>query len=349
MHISLKAGLLSTKSRNILYYLLNAFFRTHPTHSRWETVMEDWQFLSSNNFMIPAHTSFARQAGRANAPYPALSHITNVPHSLRPGASNTIRRSHQRSLGRHLANHPNRPLPWPTTQRPYRRLVKRSRPAYQSVTLKPARLTRKPRDWRGSYRSSSKGGLGRYFSRIGSIIPRVPKQALLQPRLVLNSIIAHPTWVSYDLRIHPSSRHDLNLPFRNHPLDAIDLTQPVSSPLTSQLVLWHRKLPWYINIQASHPSRGVTIQDLLEGIYEELELPIGYHEYCTAELTSGDRDMLNMAFQKRCRGNKGEIRRGVRRIDFLGQECCFAGISRSRNGTWELKTIPYVAPRMMLD
>jgi hypothetical protein len=58
--------------------------------------------------------------------------------------------------------------------------------------------------------------------------------------------------------------------------------------------------------------------------------------------------MLNMAFQKRCRGNKGEIRRGVRRIDFLGQECCFAGISRARNGTWELKTIPYVAPRMML-
>ena len=84
------------------------------------------------------------------------------------------------------------------------------------------------------------------------------------------------------------------------------------------------------------------------GLYEELGRPIGYDDYYTAALTAVDREMLNMAFQRRCRGDKALVRGGVRRVDFMGEGCCFAGIARSRDGTWELKTVQRIPPRMML-
>ncbi|KAF9471162.1 hypothetical protein BDN70DRAFT_763377, partial [Pholiota conissans] len=103
--------------------------------------------------------------------------------------------------------------------------------------------------------------------------------------------------------------------------------------------IWHAKLPWYIRIACPESNQsGLTVQDVFNGLYEELGRPIGYDEYYTAALTAVDREMLNMAFQRRCRGDKALVRGGVCRVDFMGEGCCFAGIARSRDGTWELKT-----------
>ena len=153
--------------------------------------------------------------------------------------------------------------------------------------------------------------------------------------------------IAYDLRIKPLPEAGLNFPALGRPPNGIDLYQLATSPPTHRLVIWHPKLPWYIKVQASHPN-GITIQDVLTGIYEQLRRPIGQHEYYNDELTPLDRELLNMAFQERCRGDASEMAKGVRRVDFLGREVCLVGLARSRKGMWELKTVAAERPRMII-
>lgn len=100
-------------------------------------------------------------------------------------------------------------------------------------------------------------------------------------------------------------------------------------------------------MHASTPQ-GITIEDLLVGLYEDLQTPIRHHEYYTVALSTEDRQMVDMAFQRRCRGEPKEIRKGVRRVDFLGDQVCFVGVRRARGGSWEIKTIAPQQQRMLL-
>ena len=97
------------------------------------------------------------------------------------------------------------------------------------------------------------------------------------------------------------------------------------------MTVWHRELPWQINIEASQPN-GITIYDFFYQIHQQLQLSIAQEEYYTDELAPGDREALTMAFQIRCAMFPDQLLAGIRRIDFLGQEVCFIGLNRSRGG-----------------
>lgn len=123
--------------------------------------MQNPRFMTRYQIMSPppAHEGYIYRPEWTVPPQQPSNGIYGSQFPRFDARSSTIRRVHQRSLAR-------QPLPWPTT-----RPVHRPRASYPVLTIKPIHLTRKPRDWRGSYKSPSKGGLGRYFRRIGLAIP----------------------------------------------------------------------------------------------------------------------------------------------------------------------------------
>jgi len=309
--------------------------------------MQDPYFLSLYQAMSPTpmHAGYVYQPQWPVASQPQLPHVaTYGPPPPRLDSTSTIRRVHQRSLGRH-PHHSHRALPWPSARSP----VHRPRSSYPTLTVSPIHLSRKPKDWRGSYKSPSKGGLGKYFQRIGLTIPKSAS-----PRVALR---VHPALayqpervpvLSHDLRVHPISGYDLELRTEDPPLTPAQLYLRASSPRSARISLWHRSLPWSLTVRASAPG-GVTVEDLLVGVYDALQTPIRHHEYYTVALTAEDRERVDMAFQRRCRGAPAEIRKGVRRVDFLGEEVCFVGVQRAGNGTWEMRTATPERQRMVLE
>ena len=174
---------------------------------------------------------------------------------------------------------------------------------------------------------------------------------MLTPPLRLNFLLvathADPPNIFYDLR-QPRIKDTVFLPYLNRLSNTIDFSQLITSPPIHRLTLWHRKLPWQINIEARQPN-GITIYDFLRHIHQQLHQPIAQEEYYTDDLTPSDREMLIMAFQARCAMFPDQLRAGVRRIDFLGQEVCFIGLKPRRGERWEFKTrLPPPKQRMII-
>ena len=156
-----------------------------------------------------------------------------------------------------------------------------------------------------------------------------------------------PTNVFYYLR-EPKINDTIFLPYLNRQPDIIDLCQLITSPPIHHMTIWHRKLPWKINIEARQLN-GITIYDFFRQIHQQLHQPITKEDYYANELTPSDREILRTAFQIRCAMFPDNSRAGVKRIDFLGQEVCFKGLKRCRNGNWEFKTrLPPPKERMII-
>ncbi|KAJ7200350.1 hypothetical protein GGX14DRAFT_372244 [Mycena pura] len=106
--------------------------------------------------------------------------------------------------------------------------------------------------------------------------------------------------------------------------------------------LMHPRLPWYVDVKPGPKTPGVSIFDVLHALYEELDRPIAARDFWNVELNNSDRKSLTRAFKERClrHGQYAgeEMAKGVKRIDFLGAEFVFVGLSR-RNGMWELRTM----------
>ncbi|CAA7270027.1 unnamed protein product [Cyclocybe aegerita] len=313
-----------------------------------QVLMQDTRFLTHIAFpeTLDAPFSFHVSSQRA-------ARSTTIRRARAPSASIRVRgdygsasRRRYRASTRH-ATMSRKPLPasfYP------QRVVSSSYPRvpYQSGPS-PVHLQRKPGNWRRGYVPPSRGGLRRYISKIGSLIrhpssPRLPYR--LNPLLVYRP--HNPVQVSYNLRFQPFPEYGLQFPALNRPPNPLDLFQLATSPPTFRMILWHRKLPWYVKIEAS-TLNGITVQDVLSGMYQSLRRPIGQHEYYTNALSSADREMLSVAFQQRCRGDAKEIAGGVRRVDFLGREVGFVGLARSRRGMWEIKTVEPLRPRMIIE
>lgn len=133
-----------------------------------------------------------------------------------------------------------------------------------------------------------------------------------------------------------------------HFVSPSEIQQLATSPPTQRLLIWHPKLPWKIHIEVTVPGQGITVSSIVFGIYEQLRCSIGHHEYYTVELTSEDRQTLSDVFQERCAGDTTQMIGGLRRVDFLGRDVCFVGLSYSHNGTWELKTTSIPRQRMII-
>ena len=87
---------------------------------------------------------------------------------------------------------------------------------------------------------------------------------------------------------------------------------------------------WVIEIRQ---PEGITIGDVLEGIYTMLMHPIRHHEW--ERLSDKQQRRINIAFNERCEvaADQKQCRSGgVLRVDFLHQHILFAGLSLSLDG-----------------
>ena len=71
--------------------------------------------------------------------------------------------------------------------------------------------------------------------------------------------------------------------------------------------------PHIINIEVS--NEGVTVQDVLRTIHEDLKTPLSKREL--SDLRGERRSTVRMAFRERCE-TEGERSKGPHRIDYLG-------------------------------
>ena len=334
------------------------------TSSFWRPPLHDPTFLAHiilPDRMPPSHI-FSVAQPQQPLRHPPCDNLYRSRNRARGDYGSVGRRHqsyHRNSLGRQTLNH--RSLAIPTAYNSRRHPPVDT--SYPNASLGPLHLSRKPRTWRGGYKSPSKGG---FLSRLSSFLARMSFSNQLKrfpisfydlgnptfnrPHVHLNPLISYrprrtDLTVIYNMRFEPLPH--LGVHFLQRPATTLDYYQLATSPPVDRLTLWHPKLPWYIKVRASTPY-GVTIHDVLFGIYTQLRRPISQDEYYTDALTARDREMLGLAFEERCGGDIREIAGGVRRVDFLGREAGFIGLVRSRKGVWELKSVATERLRMAM-
>ena len=224
---------------------------------------------------------------------------------------------------------------------------------YYAESFDAQNLARRPRDWRPDF--DARAGLASYM-------PRLPKatdvKGWLSSFSIWYTLINYYTEYADPIRrtLHPLLLYSPNHPpvyhdLRDHPLtleyiefrnlqrdhNDIDFAQLVLQPSFSFLRLFHPRLPWYIDIQQSHPN-GVTVYDVFSQMNQQLHQPIQGKHFWNEDLAESDRSSISAAFQARCKGDPRKIASGVLRVDFLGKKPIFEGLSRSSKGLWEIKT-----------
>ena len=108
-----------------------------------------------------------------------------------------------------------------------------------------------------------------------------------------------------------SDDHEYDLPKE-------ETTSPaVYPPILSLKLESHQGYPQVISIEASGDSQstGVTVQDVLRTIHEDLRIPFSRREL--SKLGVEERTGINAAFRERCKSEE-ELSKGPRRIDRLG-------------------------------
>ncbi|KAF9033805.1 hypothetical protein BJ165DRAFT_1534361 [Panaeolus papilionaceus] len=245
--------------------------------------------------------------------------------------------------------------------------------------------------WRKNYRAPrEKIGLLKYWERLTGLLHRPHANLRIRAaRSRLNPILSydphsmHPSLI-FDLRVPPhiSSKlaymasifdHDTRNTARG--LSPLDLFQFAFSPPLHRVTLWHRRLPWYITISSpsgcdvgpsssASPTAGLTVQDLLRGLYESLDRRISSQEYHAVTQTSRERLRVKQAFNIRCPTEEEREMGGMKRVDVLGSEMVFVGLQKSkprlvvgdgvmasvrREEVWEIVTKEPVKERFLLD
>jgi len=121
------------------------------------------------------------------------------------------------------------------------------------------------------------------------------------------------------------------------PVYASDLMRPTTHPPTTFMRLYHTRLPWYIDVVPLDNGSYITLGDLFTTICQVLAMRIRGEEFYNDELDKEDREALREAWDERCR-NEEERMDGVKRIDFLRGKYMFEGLTRGKNGMWQLRT-----------
>ncbi|KZV87472.1 hypothetical protein EXIGLDRAFT_697527 [Exidia glandulosa HHB12029] len=148
----------------------------------------------------------------------------------------------------------------------------------------------------------------------------------LNPLLAAGPLLWHlklpPTFIKIRLT-HLSTPGPLTYTHRSLPTSS-------TSPLASLIL----PLPG----QAIRISvNGTTLGEMLDALYEALRLPASGREWeCAGE--QGQKRAAR-AYRARCGTDAGELKRGVRRVDLLGEGAAFAGLNRAQNGEWVLRVV----------
>ena len=101
---------------------------------------------------------------------------------------------------------------------------------------------------------------------------------------------------------------------QDYDLPEEELTSPAVYPPMLSLKLENCDgYPHIVNIEVS--NEGVTVQDVLRTIHEDLKTPLSKREL--SDLRGERRSTVRMAFRERCE-TEGERSKGPHRIDYLG-------------------------------
>ncbi|KAL1948767.1 hypothetical protein VTO73DRAFT_10573 [Trametes versicolor] len=194
---------------------------------------------------------------------------------------------------------------------------------------------RPPRDWRSDFSMNGPGFLGNLLTRSRS--KSFVSGDFLQPKVTLNAYIRY---VSNKPPMHYDLRRDANsLRFRalEHHISRWDLTRFACEPPLLNMRLVHAQLPWYIDVEADTNPTGVTLFDLFCAIQNSMLSPISFSDFYNIEMTNDLRDQIAASWAERCR-TEAERNRGVFKVDYLMGKVIMEGITKGRDGLWEIKT-----------
>ncbi|PPR06030.1 hypothetical protein CVT24_004700 [Panaeolus cyanescens] len=212
-----------------------------------------------------------------------------------------------------------------------------SLPAYmQGDVYDEHNLAKRPRDWRADYvpRQSIGAGLASLLSKGRSDVRDFSDPVKRTLALHLLYQPSQPPFY-WDMTTAPfeASPIQFNL---NRPLNSLDMAQLALQPATSNMRLYHPRLPWYIDIVARH-TNGITVADVFEQMHRQLHTPILGRHFWNDELGEEERGEITRAFVRRCRGRAEVVQRGVVQLDFLGRKVIFEGLVRGARGMWEMR------------
>ncbi|KAL0571309.1 hypothetical protein V5O48_010659 [Marasmius crinis-equi] len=139
----------------------------------------------------------------------------------------------------------------------------------------------RPTTWRADYsvreglmQALGKGIGFKHISDVKEINDSTKRN--LHPHLQIepNSSLAS---ISLDLRLSPSipaslspTLNLLSFPKNPHPISSIDLMQFATHPPSSKMRLFHRRLPWYIDVVPLRGNGYITIEDIVFTLHDSL-------------------------------------------------------------------------------
>ena len=134
---------------------------------------------------------------------------------------------------------------------------------------------------------------------------------MTQGRLV--PFVLHPVLSRYLLKLdigHRPTDRDYDLPSE-------EMTSPAVHPPLSRLTLESTQeylQPITVDASSTSPSTGVTVQDVLRTIHEDMGKPLRSHEW--DKLTDEERAAVDDEFRRRCR-TREELAQGPCGADYL--------------------------------
>jgi hypothetical protein len=127
----------------------------------------------------------------------------------------------------------------------------------------------------------------------------------------------------YDLR-QPITQISL----RTRTAQFVNLRQPATDPVVGWMTIRVPGTPWVLSVQN---SQGVTVENVLTTLYNELQRIVGRGEYPTFPLQIQNR--AASVFHARTRENHAEHVQGIKRVDFLCGKNLFLGLTRATDGS----------------
>ncbi|OBZ67724.1 hypothetical protein A0H81_12165 [Grifola frondosa] len=195
---------------------------------------------------------------------------------------------------------------------------------------------RPPREWRTDFSMTKPGmfGLGALFrSRSRTISSgheaKNGAKPKLHPYLRFNS--SNPN-MHLDLRRSPN---ELRFRVVSRPINQWDMMRFACEPAQPHMRLYNAHFPWFIDVDSANPT-GVTLFELFTAINVAMMTQISHADYWNTELDGQARERIAHAWSERCEDDE-ELRRGVKRVDFLMYRVILEGLAKGKDGMWEMK------------
>ncbi|KAH7876914.1 uncharacterized protein C8R40DRAFT_1096415 [Lentinula edodes] len=189
------------------------------------------------------------------------------------------------------------------------------------------RIKGRPSHWRSGYKPSASTRVKICFS----------KPICASSVHTLHELISYKFPRQFPLQL--DLRHPYTMTLFHNPerySNIVDLHQLATSPPTHEMQLYHPLLPWHVDIRASTPS-GITIGDILQQLCNSLRTQIEETDYSNDVLTWDEKHQIVDTYCLRNGGLPRSLAEGICRVDFLGPDVLFRGLTKTREG-WLIKT-----------